>query len=489
MQSADANDAPASSARLIRTGVIAVACALGALALFCFAFEIAQSFVRPMDYPEGCILFNASRIRDGLPLYVDPGVGAYEYGEPPSRYYVAYVPIAAAALSLFSTKLALVIARLVGLVAWYAALGWSVYSARPGCRGPAAVAALFVGGTYLLAMWAADAKPDSIALLIASLALARSLRKGQADAWAGVLFAIALLVKPSVMGMGVGAIGGSLLVHRRRAFPGAIAALAVLFGALGLLQIGSSGRALSHLQSALGLAFVPALSVENLASRLPFIAGLVVIAGMAAFRARGTDGGRIAAASLFTSLFFMVIGFGKIGAASNYLMEPALASVVILAHHRLHWPTTLAARGAAFFLATLTLAWATTGSVLSLDDEVGKFGQERAALERIRSRCNDRPGALSLSLDPGIEMELNGRLQTHHVELWNAARAGRFSSALWAHDMQSRRIRCFVITVGKREPPPVPGGLVPADVAEVLFAEFRLVARVGTFAVYARPEE
>ena len=43
----------------------------GALALACLVWAIAQAFVRPPDYPEACLLFNASRIRSGLPLYVD----------------------------------------------------------------------------------------------------------------------------------------------------------------------------------------------------------------------------------------------------------------------------------------------------------------------------------------------------------------------------------------------------------------------------------
>src|SRR5271165_5666254 len=80
---------------------------LGVLALSCLVWGIAQAFVRPPDYAEGCVLFNAARIRSGLPLYVNPVVGAHEYGEPPARYFVAYTPLAAMWLSALPSEWAL----------------------------------------------------------------------------------------------------------------------------------------------------------------------------------------------------------------------------------------------------------------------------------------------------------------------------------------------------------------------------------------------
>jgi hypothetical protein len=470
-------------------GVFGVTAALGLLGLGCLVWGIAQAFVRPPDYAEGCLLFNASRIRAGLPLYVDPVLGAHEYGEPPARYFVAYTPLAATWLAALPTKHALVVGRLVGLAAWYAALLRTVITARPGCRWAAATGALFAGSLFLFTLGSASVKPDSIALLLASIALTRALDSGRADARSGLLFGIAALVKQSAIGMAVGALGGSVLLGRERRWRGALAAGVIVVAVLAGLELLSGGLAFGHMHAALGLAFDPSSLAKNVASRAPFIAGLVAMATAAAFQARGDSlGARLGLAVLGSSTLTACIGFGKVGAASNYLMEPALASVVILSRFPLSLPRTRTGRVVLGAAIAVTLPWATNATFHSLLDEAATFGEHRAALQRIRQRCLDRPAAVLLSADPGVEMAINGRIHTHAIELWNQARLGRFPAGLWAADVRHPNVRCVITWTGDAQPPSAPSGYFPEEVAEAMRESFTLRFVESGYAVYTQRE-
>src|SRR4051794_30334385 len=57
------------------------------------AFVLVTLDVRPPDGAEGAMLFQASRIHEGLPLYIDPVKGAFDYGPVPARYFVQYSPM------------------------------------------------------------------------------------------------------------------------------------------------------------------------------------------------------------------------------------------------------------------------------------------------------------------------------------------------------------------------------------------------------------
>ena len=92
----------------IAWGVAAAAVAVAVVAVLAFAVVTIAS--RPLEYVEGEVLFDASRLRDHLRLYIDPLRGAFDYGPLPSRYYVAYTPLWAWLLSHVPAGAAAVVA-------------------------------------------------------------------------------------------------------------------------------------------------------------------------------------------------------------------------------------------------------------------------------------------------------------------------------------------------------------------------------------------
>ncbi|MGH7436420.1 MAG: hypothetical protein ACRENE_12175, partial [Polyangiaceae bacterium] len=88
-----------------------------------FVFAVATLASRPLDGSEGTFLFEAARIRHGLPLYVDPLSGAFDYGAVPSRFYVLYTPFWAAVVASFPEGAAPALARALSLAAWFGLLG------------------------------------------------------------------------------------------------------------------------------------------------------------------------------------------------------------------------------------------------------------------------------------------------------------------------------------------------------------------------------
>ncbi len=479
---------PTATTRTAQFAVGIALAALASLACACVAWGLVSALARPLDYPEGCILFNAQRIRDGLPLYVDAAVGAHEYGEPPARYFVAYTPIAATWLAALPSTHALAIARVADLSAWVFSLSRIVHASRAGCRLLTTCAALFVASTFVLTLWASSAKPDTVALLLASLALARALDRGYADRGSGILFALGALVKPSVIGMAFGALGATLIFGRgANRWRGVVAAGAVVAGGLAGFEIVSGGVALSHMRAALGLAFDGGLLLHSAASRAPLVAGLVALA-VTAVRASPTRSASfyLALSVIASTVVTACIGLGKIGSASNYIMEPAIASVVALSRFPLALPRTRRRRWAWALIGGLTFAWSSTATVRSLSEEPWFYRARRTALESIRTRCLDRPGAFVASTDPGIEMEINGRIHTHDLELWNQTRLGRFSGALWASDLEHPNVRCFVTWAGSAPPPAIPEGLFPEQVAHVVREQYALEDVEAGYALYRR---
>ncbi|MSO58584.1 MAG: hypothetical protein EXQ77_06055 [Thermoleophilia bacterium] len=451
----------------------------GLLMVGCLSWAVVQAFLRPPDYAEACVLFNASRIRAGFALYVDPLLGAHEYGEPPARYYVAYTPIFSAMVAAFPPPHALAATRFVGLLAWYGALAALVATARPDCRRAAALGALFVGGMFLLTRWSVCAKPDAVALCLAAFALARTIARGRADAVSGAIFVVAALVKPNIFGAGLGAICATVVFTQHGRFSSVIAACAVLLVFVGGMEAWSGGQAHGHLRAATALEFHPGLLAENVASRAPFIGGLV-IAALTASRASADARGRIALAALGSSVAIASLGFGKFGSASNYLMEPAIVSVVILA--RLPLPLRATLRGGAVLVAVVcTFAWAGMATVRSLAHERATLWTVQPALSRIRQRCAN---TLVVSPDPGIEMIFNGRLYTHSLELWAESERGRFPADLWAADMRDPAVGCVVTWTGDAPVPAVPHGPFPEAVSAVLRERFTLGCVDTGYAVY-----
>src|SRR4051794_3355134 len=121
------------------------AATLAASLLAVLAFVVATGGKRVPYWGEAEVLFEASRIRSGLPLFVDPLIGAADRGLPPSRWYVPYPPILSAAMSLVPGRAAMTVGRVIAAAAWFGLLGGIAATAPRERRLDAAAAAAFVG--------------------------------------------------------------------------------------------------------------------------------------------------------------------------------------------------------------------------------------------------------------------------------------------------------------------------------------------------------
>lgn len=463
--------------------VIAIGLAL--LALGCVAWATMDIFARPPDYPEACVLFNASRLREGYALYVDPIVGAHEYGEPPARYFVAYTPLYASLISLLPAPHATAIGRVAGLLAWLTALALAVVRGRRALRPHATLAALFVASSFLFTRWTAVVKGDGLALLLVGVAFTGTLRRRRAGVLEGVLFALAWLVKPSVAGLAIGTLGADLILRRGRSY-GALAAIGALAVALSAFEVLSHGVALAHLRAATGLGFRMDLFRDVALSRLPFVAGLLACALLGAPRARHLRIGQLALGGLVMSTLIGFGALGKPGATVNYLMEPALASVTILGVI----PMRIPRRALGLVLGSvviLSLGWSSVATIRSLRSEWHAGADERRALDRIRDLCVDRPNAIVMSTFPGVELAVNGRLYTHVLELAMEVERGRFPSALWRGDVEAPNVRCVVTAVHTAPLDRIEEPLLPPDVTRAMRDRFRFVEVARFYAIYRSP--
>lgn len=186
----------------------------GAAAMTC---AIITSQSRPAVGIEGEILFEASRIREGRPLYIDPIAGIHEYGEPPTRYYVLYPPLWSWLVSLLPESAALLGSRIIATLLWLGLICAIVFSARQSSRWVMGLGGLFIAGTYVLILYGSSGRPDSAALCLAGIGLLLSVKAGRSGFLAGVLFALAAWLKPHVIGLGAGAFLATLLIDRRAA--------------------------------------------------------------------------------------------------------------------------------------------------------------------------------------------------------------------------------------------------------------------------------
>lgn len=418
------------------------AIAAGALAsaIAALAWALVTIGARPLDGVEGDVLFEADRLRAGYPLFVDPRVGAHEYGAVAARYHVLYPPLWAAALSLAPMGAAHLVARGVALSAWVLSLAWIVRRAPEERRGPVALAVAFALGSFHLTMYAAAGRPDGLAAALAVTALTRAAGRGRADAIDGAVLALAAFVKPNVVGIGAGLALAAVASGARGGAPflGGLALGGLALGAT--LQIASSGAWLSHLFAS--TAQRPSLSLwsSQVLDRAPFFGAPLALALWLGARSRAVPGVRLAWAALASSTAWALFSFAKTGSAANYLLEPAGAAIVLLAHvPRERLPSL--GRGA-MAAAVLQIAWTGVATARSVAERVPMAFAQRAALARVRDAC---AGALTLADEPGLERTLNGRIVATPFQTTHLVRRGAFPVSRWLEDVRAPEIRCLVM--------------------------------------------
>ncbi len=418
------------------------------------------------DYAEGCELFLADRVRGGLSLYVDPAVGAHDYGPVPARFLVPYTPVYPWLLARVSGGLALQAGRGLGLISWLVAL--ALVATRGGQRRPGALTLFFASGlvgSLLLTRWAAMVRPDALALFLVALALSRSLRRGQASPLDASLFVLGALLKPNVFASGLAALGVTLLLSPRLgALSVAAAALTALLG-ITALHVASGGAFFSHLGTAHALAFTLRQCLERSLDRGLFFLPLFGLSLFFAFQRRHEPAARMGSAALLLSLAVASAGFGKPGAADNYLLEPTLAALALLARVE---PERLSPRALSGTLAAVlfAFAWGLPASTGRIRDAYVVEPRLAAAVAAARRGCLRAPGDLVLSNDPGVEYAVNGRIYTHGLELLLLALQGRYPLAPWIADVSSPHVTCFLSHA--RVPAARPDGPFPEEVKAAL---------------------
>lgn len=441
---------------------------------------------RPLDNVEGEILFEAARIRERLPLYVDPGVGApYPGSLVPSRYYVLYLPVWPALLSLVPAPAAFLVARIVATLAWFGTLARAIAIAPPARRQVVLAFALIFGGAWVLALHGASGKPDAIAVAVAGAAVLRSVRRGGADVIAGILFVLAFSLKPNVIGAAPGVLLASAWLARdRRArllapFAGAAAALLVLV--VGLTVAAGSSVWIDHLLASTGQSPMFALWKQQIAARGPFF--LLPLVGALVYGAlQPTAGARIATCALATSLAWSFLCLAKIGSASNYFLEPGVVAVTLVAcvGSRPIPRLALAVAG------VVQMAWISVASVRSALEESASARARADLVAQARATCGAGPGTSIVSDEPGIELMLDGRILGTPFQTTHLVRRGRFDAGVWERDLAQPEIACALLSnrlLEQARPDPIHDRF-PPEIVRVLRERFTFVTSAGGYRLY-----
>jgi hypothetical protein len=430
-------------ARVLFVLVFALSAALLLLTAYWSASTMAS---RPPDGAEGEIAFEAARIARGLPLYVDPAIGAGEYGPPPSRYFVLYPPLWPALLSRLPASLLdrnVVGSRAIAFALWFGTLGLLVARAEPRCRRVAALVAVFLGSTWVLALFATSGRPDALAVLLAAIAAERSVRKGRVDPLAGALFALAAWTKPNVLGLAAGAFAGQVWVSRRGVVAPALAGLATSGVIACILHVTSGGAWLGHLVASTGQPLDLGLWLGQIGDRLPFFGPTMLAAGALAVSRRADDRAKIAAGAVVATAAWALFSLAKIGSASNYWLEPSVAALVCFA--RFEVPERLRRSLAVAGACAAQLGWNGVASAQASIRGIASAPAKAAVLARAREACGAKPTDVVVADEPGIELVVEGRMVQTPFQTTHLVRRGRFSEATWIADLSRPEVRCLVM--------------------------------------------
>ncbi len=465
--------------------------AIGLIATLAFSWGECG---RPLaDNTEGGVLFEASRLRASLPLYVDPVVGAFDYGPVPARYFVMYPPIMPWLVSLLPSAGALTVARAFGCACWLGLLAWIASRATPECRRVAWTAAALVASVYALAPFAASARPDSLALLLAGLGLCRSVRLGRVDPLSATLFAVAPWIKPNILALAVGAMLVDLFLRRRRALlPIAVACL-VTVTVFGLLWRASHGAILTHLRMSMGQPASLTQWRAQVPGRLQFFALPMIFAGLCGWRARGEASVRIALGALVASFAWALLSVAKIGSSACYWMEACVAAVAVLSRAPVPEPSGLTGLLAAA-AALVQALWIDVASVRSTVEAMfDQVPSEERAIGRARAVCGARDKELVVADDVGVEFALNGRIVDQPFQMTHLVRAGLYPLKLWAADIEREEVVGVVLRNDLLERPlsseSAEYDRFGPEMRRVLRERFHLADRNGEWRTYCAPRD
>jgi hypothetical protein len=337
---------------------------------------------------------------------------------------------------------------------------------------------------WVLALYGGSGRPDSVAVLFSALALERSVRKGEVDALAGVLFALAAFTKPNVIGAAPGAIAVAFVATRR--LRGFLAAVVTSLVIVGVLHVASHGAFLRHLLASTGQPPDAELFLDQLVNRVPFFVLPIGFAFAAGLGARKDLGARIALGALVTSTAWSLVCLAKIGSATNYFLEPLACAVVVLARADL---PSFARAGLALPIACVAQSlWTGIASVKSATKEIGLSFQRADAIARARGACGAGERDVVVADEPGLERMLNGRIVSTPFQTTHLARRGRFDEKLWIDDLERPEVKCLYMQDDLLERPldrvSVAHDRFGPELRRALNAKFVLVAKDEGYRIY-----
>lgn len=476
--------------RLTRLLLIASAVVVGVSALATIGWVFNTIGYRPLDGVEGEVLFESDRLRAHLPLYVDPAVGAREYGAVPARYYVLYPPVWSWLLSFvprsssFGIDAAALIGRFVATCCFWLPFALTAGHALRERRRDVILAAAFGGGMWTLALFGTSARPDAAAIACSGIALVRAARKKELDVLCGVLFAIAAWMKPNVVGIAPGAFLGCAIALGPRAILRPLAGALAAGVAIGAILTAVASRVwLDHLLLSTGQAPSFSLWLEQMGARGPFFVLPFAAALVLGWRNRRDAGSAIATSALATSAGWAFLCLAKIGSASNYFIEPTIAAVVVL--------VSVPAPKVTFVGAALVLvqvSWNGVATIRSATERIFADQARFAMLADARPRCGAAEKDVVIADEPGIERMLDGRIVQTPFQSTHLSARGAFPLDAWKADLASPEVRCLLMqndllerTERSREHDRFP----PAIVA-MLRASFELVEERAGYRLYRR---
>ena len=432
---------------MVHRHLLACAAVLGVAAVGFVVFAMTH---RPDNPVEAELLFEALRVARGHALYVDPSIGAWEDGAPPSRYFVLYTPIwpwllgHLARPDLESLRLS---GRSIAALSWLGIFFAPTRAADSARRPLVHTAALLGLAVYFLARSGPNATPDTLAVCLAAFGLARIAKQGRLDGVAAALLAVAPLVKPSCLGVAAG-VGLALVITRdRRAWRALVAGGAAFAVVAVFCHVVSDGHWLAHIVRSTRQPLTFARFADELGVRF-FVLGaphLVVLA--VAVRRRAP---LLVVMPLLTSIMWSSFSMAKYGSGTNYWLEPTMAALVTLAvlprarawaHWR--WPASVLA-------ASIAIT-----SVPAYVGELERWIERRDELALLDAHCTRRPGEVVVSSEAAIELALDGRLLVPDWQSSFLARAGAFPLEEWQRDLLRPEVRWVVLPFDPDEPDPV----------------------------------
>lgn len=445
------------------------------------AFVLGLIRTRPQLYGEAEVLFEAARLREHLPLYTDPLVGAADYGPIASRFYVCYPPLWSLVLSFVPTQAAQLFGRVACTAGWFGAL-FALAHARvgpgEGDKRAGLVAAAYGSGVWVIANLVTSGRPDAIALALAACALARSVRLGRADAWATVLYTLAWWVKPNILAIGVGAVLATALANPSSLKRNLGAALAVTLPIACTLHAWSDGAWLLHFQRSL----LQSLNVDHwwaqIRPRSLFVVPILFV-GWLGVRGRGTRQGRLALFAFVTAVVWTIISLAKIGAASNYWAEPALAAVAVARTCPL--PALSLGprqRSVAWLAAAVHAIWLAAATTLSVEHAFRTEPARQALVAQARTTCSPISGRVLIADHPGIEHAVNDRIVSPSFQTEWLVLTGQFPEEVLVRDLGRPELACLIAA------PDIEHAFFAPSVKRALATKFDAVASGGGWTLY-----